>query len=257
MFYLPTEILDAIFARVPAAGLPALMRVNSKCHALAERLLYFKVQHIQLFPGAEGQCSKHWRCLQTLASRPSAARAVRHFGVKGLPWLTPEEIHLLSRVLSNMVALTSLSLDLGAAPEQGILNHTPLLSSDLGALNLHDAMTAVYACTKPGSSVSILRINSSLDALTTKTLLEELSKSTTPLVQLQLKLECRQTSEVSDVLRLVTRCLPQIATLGLVFDFTESMSCDKVSVSLFRAFGIYSNRERRADAVAGIAILFH
>lgn len=252
MFYLPTEILDAIFARVPITGLPALMRVNSKCHALAERLLYFKVQHIQLFPGAEGQCSKQWPCLQTLATRPSAARAVRHFGVKGLPWLTSEEIQLLSRVLSNMVALTSLSLDLGAAPEQAILTHNPSISLDLAALNVHDVNTAVYACTSPGSSVSILRINSSLDAVATKSLLQALSRSTKPLLQLQVKLECHQTTDVSEVLRLVTRYLPQIAVLGVVFEFIESLPCDKLQVSPIQKHSCNIYKKKRNNQADGV-----
>jgi hypothetical protein len=234
IFSLPNETLDRIFSFIPRDSLPTVMRAHSRCHVLAERLLYYKIQHLGLYgeeerfddddnndnvevvvedqddcgnrgegsehygsfgngdsarrrsvngvstlgggllggPGGDDDDwrgggatttaprsrptrNKHWQCLRTLASRRSAAQAVRHFAIKGLPWIAqePSALSLLSRVLSSLENLCSLQLDLGTSFERALLLSNPTFSfSSLSAINVCDPRTAAYLCNPPAAN---------------------------------------------------------------------------------------------------------
>jgi hypothetical protein len=100
---MPSELVDLIFSFLPLSVLPVAMRTCKLFHAIAERQLYFTVHRIDFFPHVDQQ-----RCLETIANRTSAAESVRHFGVRGLPWLEDEDVHLLSTALRAMTHLQSL-----------------------------------------------------------------------------------------------------------------------------------------------------
>lgn len=217
MFSLPNETLDRIFSFVSQTTLTIVMRANTRCHALAERLLYHKIQHIQLFSPEDGHCSKDWQCIRTLASRRSAAAAVRHFAVKGLPWLTSREIQLLASALSAMANLSSLELNLGPQAEHTLVSLKPFISSSLCALNVLDAKTAVELCTGGMRPISALRIgyDSPLDLATANELLLTVGQSSEPVELLQLAVQCDTKSQFLAFLRTVARFCPHLTTLGL------------------------------------------
>lgn len=237
MFSLPNETLDRIFSFVPQNTLPTIMQANTRCHALAERLLYFKIQHIQLFTPEDGHCSKDWRCLHTLASRPSAAAAVRHFAVKGLPWLTSKEIRILASALSAMIDLSSLELNLGPQTEYTLVSFKPVISSSLCALNVLDGKMALELCRDGKRPISALRISyeSPLDPAAANELLAALGQSSGPVKLLQIAVQCETQTEFLSFLQLVARFLPHLTTLGLHVRSVCSLSDEKDWVSLFSA----------------------
>lgn len=234
IFSLPNETLDRIFSFIPPECLPTVMRAHSRCHVLAERLLYYKIQHIHLFeplceeeeedegeggnrannmnqggsedsyygsfgngdtsvngdsarrrsgnnnnsvvggvtalgvvdddwrgggattttpPRSRPARNKHWQCLWTLASRRSAASAVRHFAIKGLHWVIQSGgLDLISRVVSSLDNLYSFQLDVHPQFERALLLTNPKFSSHLCAVNVSDPLTALYICNAPAAS---------------------------------------------------------------------------------------------------------
>lgn len=229
MLSLPNEIMDKIFSFAPSSALPTIMLANTRFHALAERLLYFKVQHLQLFSPEDGHCNMDWRCLRTIASRSSAAAAVRHFAVKSLPWLNEDEIRLLASALSGMVNLSSMDLNLGPQAEHSLLSYTPTISTDLCALNVLDAKTALLICTDPSRPISALRVHyeSPFDPAAANELLCALQKSPGPLRTLQIALSCHTGSQFISVLRSIAKCLPHLNTLGIHIRSRDTLNGEK------------------------------
>jgi hypothetical protein len=241
MLTLPNETLDRVFSFLPTTTLPTLMRANKLCHALAERQLYFKVQHIQLYESQDNKGNKSWQCLRTLASRSSAATSVRHFAVRGLPWLHPSEIDLILRVLGNMTKLCSLHLELGVPFERALVRDSLTVSAiaeSLCALNVSDAQTAIAFSAaasegrdrgrsrKDASAASwplaTLRIasDSVLDAAAVHELLSALTQGrngpdTGDLQVLQMAVECQSEEELLRTIAKLGKSLPYLETLGL------------------------------------------
>lgn len=230
MFALPNETLDRVFSFLPLTTLPILMRANQLCHALAERRLYFKVQHIQLYEGPNNEENTSWQCLRTLASRSSAATSVRHFAVGGLCWLDPSTTSLLLRALGNMTKLCSLHLELGATFERALARDKSAVAAlaSLCALNVTDAQTALALCgtasgirrsTTPSAlPLTVLRIapESPLDASAVHELVQALTWGRTGELQmLQMAIACASEDELLRLLGKLGQSLPSLETLGL------------------------------------------
>jgi hypothetical protein len=243
MFALPNETLDRVFSFLPTTTLPTLMRASRLCHALAERQLYFKIQHIQLYECKDNKENKSWQCLRTLASRSSAATSVRHFAVRGLPWLHPSEIDLILHALGNMTKLCSLHLELGAPFERALVRDTLAVSATAGslcALNVTDAQTALAICraasgtsrkrglgredasASSGGPLTTLRIasDSALDAAAVHELVLALTQGrngphASDMQVLQMTVECESEDEFLKILAKLGKSLPSLETLGL------------------------------------------
>ncbi|KIM31466.1 hypothetical protein M408DRAFT_327667 [Serendipita vermifera MAFF 305830] len=230
MFTLPNETLDRVFSFLPLTMLPTLMRANRLCHALAERQLYFKVQHIQLYEGPENEGNTSWQCLRTLASRHSAATSVRHFAVRGLPWMDSSAASILLRALGNMTKLCSLHLELGAPFEKALVRDKLAMTAltSLCALNVSDAQAALALCstisgirrlTTPSAlPLAALRIapDSPLDVSAVHELLQALTWGQTGDLQvLQMALICESEDELPEILGKLAQSLPCLETLGL------------------------------------------
>jgi hypothetical protein len=228
-------------------------------------LLYFKIQHIQLFTSEDGHCNKDWRCLQTLASRRSAAAAVRHFAVKGLPWLTSKEIRALACAISAMINLSSLELNLGPQTEYTIISFKPAISSSLSALNVLDGKTALELCRDGKRPISALRVSyeSPLDLAAANELLVALGQSSRTVELLQIAVKCETKTEFLSFLQLVTRFLPHLATLGLHLRSGCSLDDEKNWVSLFSAQAAqticctYSSCRSSPEAAVIYSLAFH
>jgi len=200
-------------------------------HAIAERQLYFTVHCIDFFPHVDQQ-----RCLETIANRTSAAESVRHFGVRGLPWLEDEDVHLLSTTLRAMTRLQSLDIDLGAPPEHDLLHTALPLSPDLEALNVVDPWSAKFACEGGARPIRTARIASPMDECTAREVLPALGQSAGPLRQVQICVHLFSMADAIDVLSLLACKLPCLRTLGVEIrtvrkiedqDFEVSIVCFK------------------------------
>ena len=235
MFTLPNEMLDHIFSFLPLASFPTLMCASSLCHALAERQLYFKIQHIQLYDSPDNEEDESWQCIRTLASRPSAATSVRHFAVRGLPWLDAQAASLLLRALSNMTQLCSLHLELGAPFERALVRDKSAVAAlaSLCALNVTDPETALAICgtvsgirrstTQAALPLAALRIapGSPLDLSAVHDLLQALTRGQTADLQvLQMTVACESEDELLKVLGKLGKSLPFLETFGLQVRFT-------------------------------------
>jgi hypothetical protein len=227
----PAELVDLIFSFLPLSVLPVVMRICKLFHAIAERQLYFTVHCIDFFPDIDQQ-----RCLETIANRASAAESVRHFGVRGLPWLEDEDIRLLSIALHAMTHLQSLDIDLGAPPEHDLLHSAPPLSLDLEALNVVDPWSAKVACEGGARPIRIARIASPMDECTAREVIPALGQSAGPLRQLQICVHLFSMADAIDVLSLLASKLPYVQTLGVEIravkkvedkDFEVSIGCSE------------------------------
>jgi len=207
---MPSELVDLIFSFLPLSALPVTMQTCKLFHAIAERQLYFTVHCIDFFPHVDRQ-----RCLETIANRASAAKSVRHFGVRGLPWLEDEDARLLSTALRAMTRLQSLDIDLGAPPEHDLLHPDPPLSSDLEALNVADPWSAKCVCEGGARPIRIARIASPMDECTAWEVIPALGQSAGPLRQLQISLHLLSMADAIDVLSLLAHKLPYLHTLGV------------------------------------------
>lgn len=169
LFTLPNETLSHILSFLPLSCLPPVMRVCSRLHALCERALYHTLQHIQLYsppdavylheatlstPATATSGSSEWGLIHTLATRPSAARSVRHFAIRGLPCFGQDGVVLLARALNGMQSgLVSLEINLGIPIERALVralsNLEPISAEpqgfvNLAALNVLDTQTALW-----------------------------------------------------------------------------------------------------------------
>ncbi len=229
--HMPSELVDLIFSFLPLSVLPVTMQTCKLFHAIAERQLYFTVHCIDFFPHIDQQ-----RCLETIANRISAAESVRHFGVRGLPWLEDEDILLLSTALRAMTHLQSLDIDLGVPPEHDLLHAELPLSPDLEALNIVDPRSAMFACEGGARPIRIARIASPMDECTAREVLPALGQSAGPLRQLQICVHLFSMADAIDVLSLLACNLPCLQTLGVEIrtirkiedhDFEVSIVCFK------------------------------
>jgi F-box-like len=225
---MPSELVDLIFSFLPLSTLPVAMRTCKLFHAIAERQLYFTVHSIDFFPHVDQQ-----RCLETIANRASAAESVRHFGVRGLPWLEDEDLHLLSVALRAMAHLQSLDIDLGAPPEHDLLHPEPPLSPNLEALNVVDPWSAKFACEGSVRPIRIARIASPMDECTAREVMPALGQSTGPLQQLQIGLHLLSMADAVDVLNLLARKLPCLQTLGVEIRTVKKVEDQDFEVSMF------------------------
>ena len=277
MFTLPNETLDRIFSFLSTTALPTFMRSNKLCHALAERRLYFKVQHLQLYESQDNEDNKSWQCLRTLASRTSAATSVRHFAVRGLPWLSPSEMDLIIRALRNMTNLCSLHLELGVPFERALVRDPFAISAIAGslcALNVTDAQTATAFCgsvsasrgrdpglespSAPPRPLATLRIapESALNAAAVHDLVLALTRGkngprTGDLQVLQLAVEAESEDELLKILSDLGASLPSLETLGIQVGRIGQGEkiCDQ---NLEESRGRISNLSRRMGGILAI-----
>lgn len=224
---IPSELVDLIFSFLPLSVLPVTMQTCKLFHAIAERQLYFTVHCIDFFPHVDQQ-----RCLETIANRISAAESVRHFGVRGLPWLEDEDIHLLSAALCAMTHLQSLDIDLGAPPEPILLHAELPLSPDLEALNVVDPRSAKFACEGGARSIRTARIASPMDECTAREVLPALGQSVGPLRQLQICVHLFSMADAIDVLSLLACNLPCLQTLGVEIRTVRKIEDQDFEVSI-------------------------
>lgn len=203
------------------------MRASKLFHAIAERQLYFTVHCIDFFPHVDQQ-----RCLETIANRASAAKSVRHFGVRGLPWIGDEDIHLLSNALCAMVHLQSLDIDLGAPPEHDLLHSQLSLSLDLQALNVVDPWSAKFVCEGGARAIRTARIASPMDECTAREVVPALGQSAGPLRQLQITVHLFSMADAIDILSLLACKLPCLHTLGVEIRTVKKIEDQDFEVSL-------------------------
>jgi len=224
---IPSELVDLIFSFLPLSVLPIAMRACKLFHAIAERQLYFTVHSIDFFPHVDQQ-----RCLETIANRASAAGAVRHFGVRGLPWIEVEDIHLLASALRAMRHLQSLDIDLGAPPEHDLLHSQLPLSLDLEALNVVDPWSAKFACEGGARAIRTARIASPMDECTAREVIPALGQSAGPLRQLQIIVHVFSMADAVDVLSLLACKLPCLQTLGVEIRTVKKFEDQEFEVSI-------------------------
>lgn len=228
---LPNECIDTIISFLPLTKLPDIMLLNKKGHSLAERRLYHKIQQIQLFSGGDGHCGNHWNCLRTLHSRKSSAQAVRHFTVKGLPWVEPGGILLLAQVISSLTNLCSLDIDLSNGPERDIFCSLTALSSNLSALKVADAQSAIFVSANGGCPIEVLRIDSMMDTPTANQLIPVLGQSSTPLRQLHIRVDCGTSAEAVTTVSHLVQHLPHLAILAIEFRLSGLLNEPRYLVS--------------------------
>jgi hypothetical protein len=224
---MPSELVDLIFSFLPLSVLPVTMQTCKLFHAIAERQLYFTVHCIDFFPHIDQQ-----RCLETIANRISAAESVRHFGVRGLPWLDDEDVHLLSTALRAMTHLQSLDIDLGAPPEHVLLHAELPLSPDLEALNVVDPRSAKFACEGGARPIRTARIASPMDECTAREVLPALGQSAGPLRQLQICMHLLSMADAIDVFSLLACNLPCLQTLGVEIRTVRKIEDQDFEVSM-------------------------
>lgn len=224
---IPSELVDLILSFLPLSVLPVTMRASKLFHAIAERQLYFTVHCIDFFPHVDQQ-----RCLETIAHRASAAESVRHFGVRGLPWMGDEDIHLLSIALCAMAHLQSLDIDLGAPPEHDLLHSELPLSLELQALNVVDPWSAKFVCEGGARAIRTARIASPMDECTAREVVPALGQSAGPLRQLQITVHLFSMADAIDVLSLLACKLPSLHTLGVEIRTVKKIEDQDFEVSL-------------------------
>ncbi|KAI0347316.1 hypothetical protein BDW22DRAFT_514537 [Trametopsis cervina] len=109
LVHLPVEVLDVIFAPLPAHTLAALARTNEHLNPSASRLLY---RHVSL-----SSVTRNLSAVSTLASRPHLSSLVRTFAITvedGAEGIDSGYYTQLSQALNDMKGLSTLEVHIDA-----------------------------------------------------------------------------------------------------------------------------------------------
>ena len=215
---LPDDILFNIFSRLEdRRHLVSAMLVRRAWHDIAERLQYADI--VLRFPlyGQAGD-SRATRCLRTLATRNTAANAVRHLAINGT--LARQTIVLFLDALGQTARLISLELQVGNYTDEPEFLHlwdiacsSNLFLPQLSALNTNYAAAAISVAR--GRPLSALSLPSLIRATTSRVVIDSLGSASASVTQLRFHIEVDDISAALDILRSICRAFVSLRVISL------------------------------------------
>lgn len=215
---LPDDVLFSIFSRLDNRRcLVSAMLVRRSWYDIAERLQYADI--ILRFPLFEQAGDRRAaRCLRTLATRTTAANAVRHLVVSGT--LAGHIITLLLDALRKTTRLISLELQAGNHTDEHVfLNlwqhacNSDQFLPQLCAINTDYSTAAINVAR--GRPLSALGLPTLIASTLSRAVIDSLGLSSAPVTQLRLNIEVDDMSAALEVLRSICHAFTSLHVISL------------------------------------------
>lgn len=234
MHPLPPELLEKVLSLLPRRDIVSVALTSRlHCH-LSLKFLYRIILDIQLSGRNDQDDPPSLKCLDTISSPGNASKAVRHLAARGHPWLQESTMDILLNALCQVTNLVSLELEMGSYPEELILTESRCSVATflpcLQAFSVHHYISAVHLL--KSRPVENARIRSNLTFDTFSELLPTLRNCSTSLTSLQLSVSVGDVASAVTIMIHLTRELPFLRTLGIVFNFPIPHWTERLSVSV-------------------------